>query len=264
MEVDQYLARIGYRGGIEPSIETLQELHRSHLFSVPFENLNIPLGRAIELDLEKIHSKIVGEIRGGFCYELNGLFGWLLSDLGFDVTRLSARVIRDGTPGPEFDHLVLLVALEDRWLVDVGFGDSFLEPLKLDSSEPVMQGDRELRLSPGREGITFERRGDAGEWTQRYVFSLVPREFPEYAGMCRHHQTSPESHFTSGWLCSRATQTGRVTVSNGRLIVTGGDVRTETEIGGPIECGRLLEDHTGVKLDPAELEKIWEARNLRA
>jgi N-hydroxyarylamine O-acetyltransferase len=263
MDIERYLERIGYQGGTDPTIETLRKLHRRHLLSVPFENLNIPLGRAIELDLAMIYGKIVGEARGGFCYELNGLFWWLLSSIGFNVTRLSARVIRDGTPGPEFDHLVLLVALEDRWLVDVGFGDSFLEPLMLDSSEPVVQGDGELRLRPGREGITFERRGDTGEWAQRYVFSLLPREYTEYAGMCRHHQTSPESHFTMGWLSTRITPTGRVTVSNGRLIESKGRRRTETEISGPTECGRLLAKHTGVNLADADLVKLWEATNHR-
>ncbi len=261
MKIEEYLERIEFLGEIAPSIETLGQLHKKHLFSVPFENLNIPLGRPIKLDLAGIYSKIVVERRGGFCYELNGLFSWLLRSLGFDVTCLSARVIRDGTPGPEFDHLVLLVTLEERWLVDVGFGESFLEPLELDSAVPVVQENGEIRLIPGPKGITLSRRDETGEWMDRYVFSLTPREYSDYAGMCRHHQTSPESRFTSGWLCSRATPAGLVTVSNGRLIVSDVNERTETDIDGPAECGKLLEEHTGVRLTTEELEDLWETRD---
>jgi N-hydroxyarylamine O-acetyltransferase len=132
VDIRAYLDRINYRGPLEPTAETLRALHRRHMMSVPFENLDIGLGREIVLDPERFVEKIVTHRRGGFCYELNGAFAALLGALGFHVTLLSARVANDqGIASKEFDHLALQVDLEDRWLADVGFGDSFVEPLCL-------------------------------------------------------------------------------------------------------------------------------------
>src|SRR6266540_1131840 len=105
MDIQAYLCRIHYRGGLAPTAAILRELHRAHLLTVPFENLDIHLGRPILLDQEALFDKIVTRRRGGFCYELNGLFALLLRELGFDVTLLSAGVAHaDGGFGPEFDH----------------------------------------------------------------------------------------------------------------------------------------------------------------
>src|SRR5215213_6707253 len=135
MDVQAYLRRINYRGELAPTVATLRELHRAHLLAVPFENLDIHLGRAILLDQDALFDKIVTRRRGGFCYELNGLFALLLRELGFEVTLLSAGVARAGGGfGPEFDHLTLLVKVPSAeamalylpsasWLADVGFGD---------------------------------------------------------------------------------------------------------------------------------------------
>jgi len=132
MDVPAYLRRIQYSGSIKPTPETLRTIHRAHLETVPFENLDISLGRAIVLDQDRFVHKIVEENRGGFCYELNGAFAALLGEMGFRVTLLSARAaLKDGSPGPEFDHLALRVDLNDPWLVDVGLGECFLEPLLL-------------------------------------------------------------------------------------------------------------------------------------
>src|SRR3954447_25028309 len=105
MEIDAYLKRIAYRGSREPTVETLRQLHRAHLLAVPFENLDIPLGNPIVLSVPSFYDKIVERRRGGFCYELNGLFAWLLEQLGFHVELLSAGVFSGNRPGPEFDHL---------------------------------------------------------------------------------------------------------------------------------------------------------------
>ena len=106
MDVDAYLRRIGYCGSPRPTIGTLRALHVAHLATVPFENLSIHLGEPIVLDVEALFEKIVTRRRGGFCYELNGLFGAMLQALGFDATMLSAVVIgASGEFGPEFDHM---------------------------------------------------------------------------------------------------------------------------------------------------------------
>ncbi|UCH26235.1 MAG: arylamine N-acetyltransferase, partial [Trueperaceae bacterium] len=132
MEVKHYLERIGYRGPVDVSARTLASLQRAHLHTVPFENLDVCLGREIVLEPAALYDKIVVRRRGGFCYELNGLFAWLLTELGFEVTLLSARVFGERGLGPEFDHLTLRVDLSEPWLVDVGFGDGFDETLQID------------------------------------------------------------------------------------------------------------------------------------
>src|SRR5512138_694480 len=135
MDIPRYLTRIQYFRPIKPDVQTLQGLHLAHLLHVPFENLDIGLKRPIRLEEEALWNKIVVQGRGGFCYELNGLFGAFLREIGFDVTYLNARVYnREGKLGIPFDHLALLVQIPGqpgRWLADVGFGDSFLEPLNL-------------------------------------------------------------------------------------------------------------------------------------
>jgi arylamine N-acetyltransferase len=130
MDLEAYLRRIEYDGPRHPSASTLRSLHRQHLFTVPFENLDIPLKIPIRLELPLLYDKIVVRRRGGFCYELNGLFCELLTAMGFQVCMLSARVRRDhGGFGPEFDHMLLKVQLDEPWLVDVGFGESFVDPI---------------------------------------------------------------------------------------------------------------------------------------
>src|SRR5262245_33969275 len=134
MDVQTYLNRIEYSGSRTPGFETLRQLHLAHLLTVPFENLSIHAREPIVLNDAALFQKIVTRRRGGFCYELNGLFSALLRELGFDVSMLSAQVARDdGEFTPDFAHMTLLVSLEkDRWLADVGFGDSFVEPFPLE------------------------------------------------------------------------------------------------------------------------------------
>lgn len=219
LDVEAYFRRIDYRGAVRPSSETLRDLHLAHLHTVPFENLDIHFGRPIVLDEDALFEKIVRRRRGGFCYELNGLFSALLRELGFRVTRLSAGVLDGGSYGPDFDHMTLLVELEQRYLADVGFGDAFWEPLRLDDPQEQIQRGRRFRLShDGRVGtMLFEHTTGVADG---YRFSLHPRGFAEYESMCRFHQTSPESTFTQRRVCSKATPTGRITLRDTRLIVT--------------------------------------------
>jgi N-hydroxyarylamine O-acetyltransferase len=221
-----YLERIAYSGSTEPSAETLCSLHRAHMFTVPFENLDIHLGRKIVCEEDRFLQKIISEHRGGFCYELNGAFAALLRELGFQVTLLSARVARaDGTYGPDFDHLTLRVDLEEPWLADVGFGESFLEPLRLQPNLEQPQIGRVYRLTESEDVLRMEVNTD--EWKPQYSFTLQPRQLSDFAEMCHYQQTSPESHFTRNRVCSRATPDGRITLSNGKLIETHNGSRTE-------------------------------------
>lgn len=249
MDVDAYLKRIDYRGGLEPTAETLRGLHVAHLLAVPFENLSIHTNEPVVLDDESLFDKVVARRRGGFCYELNGLFAALLRELGFRVEMLSAAVARpDGSFGPEFDHMALLVTLAERRLADVGFGDSFVEPLLLDERAEQRQGARAFRIEEDGDRLILLRRNEGGEWERQYRFGLGPYVYEDYAEMCRFHQTSPDSHFTRGRVCSRLTPEGRVTLSGLRLITTNGDEKTERELSGEDEYAAALLAHFGVSL----------------
>lgn len=250
----RYLARIGCVGSIEPVLETLRRLHRQHLLHVPFENLDIHLGRPLSLEPEALFDKIVRRRRGGFCYELNGLFAWLLRDLGFEVTMLAGRFLDDGGRlGPEFDHMALLVLLERRWLADVGFGENFLEPVALDSDEPHFEGDVGYRIVRwNRSYSALERRGPGGEWERQYLFDAAPHRIEEYETRCHYHQTSPESHFTQKRLCTLATPEGRVTLSELTLLERTGSLSRETKLAGEAEWRVTLKERFGVELGPGE------------
>jgi N-hydroxyarylamine O-acetyltransferase len=256
MDIDKYLKRIGYRGSREPTAETLRQLHRAHLLAVPFENLDIPLGYPIVLSVPLFYDKIVRRRRGGFCYELNGLFGCLLEQLGFAVVMLSARVFKAAQPGPEFDHLVLLIEMEERLIADVGFGDSFLEPLRLDAGEEDVQHGSAYRLTGSDSEWVLQRRRES-KCESIYVFSLTPRRLAEFSTLCQHHQTSPESTFAQKAICSLATPDGRITLSNSRLIMTAGERCEEREVAGEEEYRALLKTHFGIDLgEEARVDRL--------
>ena len=233
-----YLDRIGYSGPAPPTVTTLRALHHAHLRTVPFENLDIHLGRPIILDETLLFAKIVTRRRGGFCYELNGLFAALLRDLGFRVTMLAARMPRDDERiALEMDHLVLLVRAADdaeSWLVDVGAGrDSFSEPLRTTTAaeQPRPASGASFRLVPGRDGCQLQRRDqDQSVWHASYRFTWTPRVLPDFEDGCQFHQTSPDSNFPRQRLCTLLTPSGRVTLSERRLIETIDGKRTEQEL----------------------------------
>jgi N-hydroxyarylamine O-acetyltransferase len=217
------------------------------MLSVPFENLDIHWGNEIILDQQRIVSKIVEARRGGFCYELNGAFAALLRELGFDVKMLSAGVAKEGGGfGPPFDHMTLLVGLDERWLADVGFGDSFLEPLLLDETGEQFREDRAYRISRSSDDLLLERREDE-LWRPQYRFTLQPYRLADFAGMCLYHQTSPESHFTRKRVCTLATPEGRITLSEDRLIMTGNGERREHAVASEEERLNALREYFGVE-----------------
>src|SRR5262245_49680542 len=218
MNVGAYLDRINYSGPLEPSAKTLRELHVAHLRAVPFENLSIHAHQPIILNDDALFTKIVENRRGGFCYELNGLFAALLRALGFKVEMLAAGVAKATTGelskvefGPIFDHMTLMVELEERWLADVGFGDSFTEPLHLDERGDQIEGNQAFLIVEENSDLILMRRNINEDWKAQYRFSLNPYHYPDYQEMCHFHQTSPDSHFTKNRICSRATEDGRIT-----------------------------------------------------
>jgi N-hydroxyarylamine O-acetyltransferase len=224
------------------------------MMKVPFENLDIHRGRPIVLEDRSLFAKIVERRRGGFCYELNGLFAWLLRELGFEVSMLSGEVAQPGGGyGPPFDHMALRVRLEEEWLADVGFGDSFIEPLPLGFDGEVMEDDFAYRIVVvGEQHGVLRReigRDDEADWQPQYRFTLDPHVYGDYEEMSQFHQTSPLSGFTRKEVCSRATERGRVTVSDRRLIEIEGGTRNERMLSTEEEFRRTLSDRFGISLD---------------
>ncbi|KAM9331613.1 arylamine N-acetyltransferase 2-like [Pholidichthys leucotaenia] len=266
MDVKKYLSRIGWNSvPAEPSLEVLRSVHTSHLLSVPFEDLTVHSGGRVQLHLPLLYDKIVNRRRGGFCFENNGLFSWLLSKLGFQVTQLSGHVKNSftGRYGPPFDHLLLMVVVEDRrWLCDVGFGaDGFSAPLSLETSDPQEQGHRVYRIR--RDGDTHvvalqqeENGGAEADWRDIYKFTLEPRSLEDFTEMCQYHQSSPSSIFFCKSLCIILKPWGRLTYIGRRLTTTTfpaegtGDVvkSTTTDLTDEEILG-ILEEKFGIVLD---------------
>jgi N-hydroxyarylamine O-acetyltransferase len=222
LQLKPYLNRIGIDKIKNPSIDFLTELQNRHLLSIPFEDLDIPEKR-IELDLSKIFSKIIPAKRGGFCYELNGLFHWLLTSLGFKTDMLSARVFnsRKQDFGPEFDHMSLIVHLDNDYLVDVGFGDSFRSPIEMPAGEVEDTSGHYRVHQTGKDKFELQKENE-NKWLPQYSFTTIPRSILDYSEMCDFQQDSPTSSFRIANLCTIATETGRITLTSNSLTITNG------------------------------------------
>lgn len=227
MDVQKYLSRIGCPVcPHSPTLDTLSFLHLQHMLSVPFENLTIHTGQRVHLERPLLYDKIVLKRRGGFCYENNGLFSWLLSQLGFKVEILSAQVKNrfTGVYGPPFDHLIIMVTIDgERWLCDVGFGAGFQLPLSLETDSPQTQGQGVYRVRADGNLLFMETKSesdDGASWVEMYKFTLQPCQREDFTAMCEYHQTSSSSIFFCKSLCTLLLPDGRVTLMGRDLIIT--------------------------------------------
>jgi N-hydroxyarylamine O-acetyltransferase len=252
MDVAAYLARIGAARPAAPTSAALAALNRAHVQSVPFEDYDIHTGVAISLDPDAVERKIVDRHRGGYCYELNGLFGALLRELGFAVTLVGAFDLHEnGTRGPETEHLRLLVdAVDGSWVVDVGNGARWPEPVP---RRPGVHG----RVQVYRDGDvwwTSERRGD-GTWERGWAWTAHPRTLSDFAERNRYQQYDPDSDFVGRRVAALATPTGRISLVNGVFAELDRGVRTEREVS-PAEEWALLADRFGIVLDRSWAEPV--------
>jgi len=223
MNTKGYFRRIGIEEtDIAADLKNLKFLQRQHLLNVPFENLDIHWNHPITLDSDAFYDKVVGEKRGGFCYELNGLFYELLEKIGFQNKIISAKVSKgNGDFGAEYDHLAIITRIGDKeYVVDVGFGAFSAEPLEfiLDVEQKDDNGVFLIRKFDENYFEIVRRDGDV--WQIEYIFTTLQRGLTEFAEMCQYHQTSSESHFTRGRVCSLMTIDGRKTLTDGKFIET--------------------------------------------
>lgn len=258
-QIARYVARLGYAGPRDASLRTLRDLHRAHLLAIPFENLDIHLGVPITLDPDAMFVKLVDEQRGGWCFEMNGVFGRVLETLGFDVRYLSAAVGRArGGWRAQGNHLALLVTLDRPWIVDVGFGDGFLTPLPLETGH-YSQGMFEFRVS--RDGPRWRVDNHAFGAADGFDFTLTGRRLDDFAAQCLELQTSPESPFVATVGCARFVPGGLVTLRGATVRDVRANGATTTAIDDAATFDRVLRDVFNIRIDG--VEALWPAIHAR-
>ena len=257
-QVNAYLHRLAYQGPRAVNLTTLTALHHAHLQQIAFENLDISLGKKLDLSTDTLLDKLLQQGRGGFCYELNQALALLLETLGFTVSRLSARVHNGKDYGPDFDHMLLLVRVDEQdYLADVGFGDCFRTPLQLGGEGVHELGLHYYLLADGEHHYVLMQAKDGGAGHAQYRFSLQAHAIEDFFEMCEYQQTSALSHFTQKSICSIATVAGRISISNNKCIITDAARRHVHSIHGEDEYRALLLEHFGMHLPGhAEIGKL--------
>jgi N-hydroxyarylamine O-acetyltransferase len=248
MDLNAYLMRIGYNGDRTPTLENLRAIHLAHFYSVPFENIDIHIGRRLEIDADHIFGKVVGQRRGGWCHELNGLWGRALRQLGYEVDILSARVMNPaGQLSVPHSHTSVLVHLDEDWLSDVGFGSRFAGPLRM--AERAVQEIEGRKYAVANDGDHwFVSNTELGVAFAQLVFTLEPHEFEDARAACEWQQSSPESNFTQGPLATLPNRRGRVTLAGTNLMRVVDGERTEQALGSQAEVDAALAEHFGIVL----------------
>ena len=264
-DLEAYFARIGYRGNREPTLPTLHALSLHHVRAIPFEALDVLLGRRIDLDPAAIEHKLVGQARGGYCFEQNTLFLHVLGALGYQVTPLSARVRvsrpRDYTPART--HVCLRVELDGTsYLADVGVGALSLTSairLVLDEAQDTAHEPRRLIAEGSWDGLArrgpqarlFHQARLGADWHD--VYELTLEEMPAIDREVGNWYTSahPGSHFKDRLMVARATDVGRITLVNRELTRRGSDgVGHVTTVETPEALLAVLDGEFGLRFAP--------------
>lgn len=250
MEKKKYLERIGIeKRNIDPDLKNLNLLQKQHLLNIPFENLDIHWKRPIILDTNNFYQKIIAAKRGGFCYELNGLFNELLKEIGFQTKIISARVSKGNNDfGEEYDHLAILAKIGDEeFLVDVGFGDFSAEPLKFILNVEQIDENGTFLIRKYTDEYFEVVKKDDNKWKSEFMFKNISRDLAEFTEMCNFHQTSPDSHFMKRKGCSLMLKNGRKTLVDNKFILTLNQVKTEFELNSEEEFNQILEREFGIE-----------------
>lgn len=255
MDLDRYLGRIGVAGRPAANLDTLARIHRAHLGAIPYENLDIHLGRPLHLGAAAAFAKLVDRRRGGWCYEMNGLLGWALEALGFRVDYLAGTVGRERTGDvAQGNHLLLLVHLERPYLADVGFGDGLIEPVPL-AEGPIVQEGFGYRLSRSGDRWIFHNHPGAG--AASFDFTVEPHRIEQFAAQSHRLQTLPESSFVQHTVCQRWTGSAMVTLRGAVLRSTTPAGTTERDLESREAFSATLAETFG--LDEPGLGSLWEA-----
>ncbi|MEV8535451.1 arylamine N-acetyltransferase [Streptomyces sp. NPDC051211] len=262
LDLDAYLDRIGYTGELAPDLPTLYAVHRAHTAAIPFENLDVLLGRPVALDVKSLEDKLVRSRRGGYCYEHNSLLAAALDRIGFAVAGRGARNRTRGDVLMPITHAVLVVTVEgEPYLADCGFGaNGLLEPLPLRPGAEALQGRWRFSLAKEAEGVIVLRsRHDGEEWRDLYAFA--PQRFhPVDFGLMNHYSsTHPASFFTGRLVAMRPGAEQRTAVIQDvlvRFLPDGSEDRQSVTRGGLIG---LLDREFGIRLPDRDAEELLRA-----
>jgi N-hydroxyarylamine O-acetyltransferase len=249
--LDAYLERIHYDGPLSLSEETLRRLHRAQAMNIPFENLDIFLGRSIRLDPASLASKLVEQRRGGYCHELNGLLLLVLRELGFTVTPLAARVFNSETPLQQSHQLLLVEIAGERWLADVGFGSNGLIeaiPLEVEREFPQRLDTFRVKTDPKLGFVMQHKLGD--HWRSLYSFSLQEYYPADYRMMTYFTSTSPDSLFTQHIICTLPTDEARIILYDSELKIRRLDETITTNLEDKDTYRETLQRYFGIVLPP--------------
>jgi N-hydroxyarylamine O-acetyltransferase len=258
MDPQRYFDRVRFQGRRIPSLETLSELQKCHVCNVPFENLDVQLGRSTSTGIEAAFEKIVVNGRGGWCYEQNGVFGWVLSQLGFEVMRLAGNVMReDRGEASAANHLALLVTIPGdsnrRYLVDVGFGGSLIAPIEFVAGE-YLQPPFHLGLRQLDDGY-WQFWEDFGDGTFSFDFLPQPANEAALSAKCLDLQTDPESGFVLNLIA-------QVRLPEQHLSLRGRSLRTVSAAGSDERVLQSADELVEVmrelfRLTDPELRDLW-------
>lgn len=210
-----YLERLELQAPTKPSLAFLKKLQFQHLHKIPFENLDIHLKVPIVFELNHLFQKIILQRRGGFCYELNGLFFGLLQALGYDCWRVSARVYDSPRQySPAYDHMALVVQIDQQlYLTDVGFGEFSLAPVHLQNGVSTNDGMNTYLVDRYYGYYRVNLYAD-GKLTPAYIFKIRAEDWEAFSPRCQYHQQDPDSHFQKGPVITKLSSAGRVTLTN--------------------------------------------------
>jgi len=249
-ELDGYLERLNYSGAVQPTEDRLEALQRAQLHTIPFENFDILLGRGISLEPAALFDKLVNRARGGYCFELNGLFLMALKAFGFDARALLARVHLTGRPSGRGHQLALVTLRNRQWITDVGFGSQNLRaPIPLELGHPVSQAERSFRLmDAGHFGTMLQTLKD-DKWQDLYSFDLGHVIDADIAYGNYYSSTHPKSAFTFDRLAALPVKNGEITLLNNILKIRTDDGEQIEELPEGQVYIDALKNHFGIELD---------------
>jgi N-hydroxyarylamine O-acetyltransferase len=257
LDLDAYLRRVGHAGPIAPDASTLAALHRAHVGSIPFENLDVILGRGISVDLGDVQAKLVGRGRGGYCYEHAVLFGAVLDRIGFRVDRILARTGDPAEHPRPRSHMVLAVAAgTQRWLADVGFGSGLLAPLPLTADDVHRQGAWRYRLRTGGDGAWRLQENGGDSWTTLMTFTEEPQYLVDVEVANYNTSTNPHSPFTQRPVVVRKDDARVCRLLGNEYSVEGPSEPTVARLLTDAEFAAALTGEFGLPLTPAEVDAV--------
>ncbi|WP_133162324.1 arylamine N-acetyltransferase family protein [Hyphococcus luteus] len=254
MDISAYFDRIGYRGAPRVDLATLKAVHRAHVLAIPFENLDVQFGVPVSRSAGAVFDKLVTRRRGGWCYEMNGLLGWALEEIGFKVARLAAAVDRENRGDSAVgNHLALMVTLDEPWLADAGFGKGLIEPV------PLKQGPFDNGFLPCRldriEGGWWRYRSDPQSEASSFDLHPDMREDALLENRCAWLQSNEASPFVQNAVVQRWRE-GEHLCLRGRVLLRHAPAQTTTEMLESEDAFmRLLKDK--FDLDLPEAAALW-------